>query len=328
MKHISILVPTPAVLGSIEGPRPVCGEGPKFLDSQGPDPVFQVQLVGFTKEVPMAGGKYTVHVDALIQDLLKTDLIIIPALDGDFADTLGKNAPFIPWILEQRQGGAEVASLCVGAFMLAQTGLMNGRQCATHWMFANQFRSMFPKVNLVEDKILTDEDGLYSSGGAFSYLNLIIYLVEKFAGRQTAVFFSKAFQIDIQRDSQSPFIIFSGQKDHGDEDVRKAQEYIENNYQEKLSVDELASMLYIGRRNFERRFKKATSNTVAEYIQRVKIEAAKMSLESPTENVNDVMYKVGYTDTKAFRNTFKRITGMSPVQYRNRYYKATTAEVA
>jgi len=143
--------------------------------------------------------------------------------------------------------------------------------------------------------------------------------VEKFAGRSVAVFCSKAFQIDIQRDSQSPFIMFAGQKDHEDEVVKKAQEFIEANFEERITVDQLAGMLAVSRRNLERRFKKATSNTLVEYIQRVKIEAAKSRLESSRENVNEVMYKVGYTDPKAFRITFKRITSLSPVQYRNRY---------
>src|SRR5690606_690397 len=153
----------------------------------------------------------------------------------------------------------------------------------------------------------------------FSYLNIILYLIEKYASRDIAVVCSKIFQIDIDRTSQSPFIIFRGQKDHEDESVKKAQEFIESNFQERITVDQLASMLALGRRNLERRFKKATSNTVVEYIQRVKIEAAKMSLETSRENVNEVMYKVGYTDTKAFRTTFKKITGMSPLQYRVKY---------
>lgn len=140
-----------------------------------------------------------------------------------------------------------------------------------------------------------------------------------------AVFVSKIFQIDIERDSQSPFTIFRGQKEHEDEPVKKAQEFIERNFQERITVDQLAGMLALGRRNLERRFKKATSNTVVEYIQRVKIEAAKMSLESSRENVTEVMYNVGYTDPKAFRITFKRITGLSPVQYRNKYNRESLA---
>jgi transcriptional regulator GlxA family with amidase domain len=321
MKHITILVPSNAVLGSIEGPRQVLTETNKFLESIGRPPLFKVQLAGLNKEIPAAGGKYTVYVDTLVQAVERTDLIIIPALDGDMEKVLERNRGFVPWIIRQNKAGAEVASLCVGAFLLASTGLINGRQCATHWMSANEFRRLFPDVLLVEEKIITDEQGIYTSGGAFSYLNLILYLIEKYAGRDVAVFMSKAFQIDIERRSQSPFILFQGQKKHEDEAVKKAQEFIEQNVPEKITVDQLASMFAVGRRALERRFKKATSNTVVEYIQRVKVEAAKMSLESSRENVTEVMYNVGYTDPKAFRITFKKITGLSPVQYRNKYNK-------
>jgi transcriptional regulator GlxA family with amidase domain len=182
---------------------------------------------------------------------------------------------------------------------------------------------MFPDVNLVAEKIITDEKGIYSSGGAYSFLNLLLYLVEKYLGRNLAILCAKVLEIEFDRSSQSPFIIFEGQKEHDDEPVRMAQTYIEQNFGEKITVDQLALMLAVGRRNLERRFKKATSNTIAEYMQRVKIEAAKMSLESSRENVNEVMYKVGYTDTKAFRTTFRRITGLSPVEYRNKYSRET-----
>ncbi|WP_161888128.1 GlxA family transcriptional regulator [Pontibacter russatus] len=324
MKHISILVPKGAILGSVEGPRQVFTEVNKFMGSIGRPAMFQVQLVGLTEEVAVCGGRYTVYTEAQTKDIQKTDLVVIPALDGDMARVLADNKAFVPWILRQHEAGAEVASLCVGAFLLASTGLINGKKCATHWMAANDFRRMFPEVNLMEDKIITDEQGIYSSGGAFSYLNLILYLIEKYAGRDVAVFMSKAFQIEMERRSQSPFVIFTGQKSHGDEAIKKAQEFIERNFQDKITVDELADMLALGRRNLERRFKKATSNTVAEYIQRVKIEAAKQRLESSSDNVNEVMYNIGYTDTKAFRTTFKRITGLSPLQYRNKYNRTVS----
>jgi transcriptional regulator GlxA family with amidase domain len=136
------------------------------------------------------------------------------------------------------------------------------------------------------------------------------------------------FEVDINRESQSPFTKFRGQKTHSDEGVRKAQEYIEQNFQEKITVDQLANFLAIGRRNLERRFKRATANTVVEYMQRVKIEAAKISFESTSDNVNEVMYKVGYSDTKAFRTTFKKITGLSPVHYRNLYNRDRVAELS
>lgn len=319
MKHISILVPKGAILGSLEGSRQLLTQVNDFFTQKGQQPMFNVQLVGLAEETKAGGSLFTIHPNALLEDVKKTDLIIIPAIDGDLEVALKNNQAFIPWIVRQYKNGAEVASLCVGAFILASTGLLSGRKCATHWMATNQFRKMFPDVTLVTEKIITDEQGLYSSGGAFSYLNLILHLIEKYAGRDIAILSAKVFAIEIDRTSQSAFTIFNGQKDHEDEPVKKAQEFIENNFQEKITVDQLASMLAIGRRNLERRFKKATSNSVVEYMQRVKIEAAKKNFETSRENVNEVMYKVGYTDSKAFRVTFKKITGLSPIQYRAKY---------
>ena len=324
MKRISILVTKGAILGNIEGPRQVFTEVNQLLASMGKPPLFEIKLAGLSKESLLNDGLYTITTDP-IKNIKKTDLIIIPAMYGNLQKAVEDNKKFIPWIVKQYNSGAEVASLCLGAFLLASTGLLEGKKCATHWLAANEFRKMFPEINLVEDKIITDENGIYSSGGAYSSLNLILYLVEKFAGRDAAIFCAKAFQIDIQRDSQSPFTIFIGQKEHEDAPIKKAQEFIESNFHNKITVDELASMLAVSRRNLERRFKKATANTVVEYIQRVKIEAAKQSLESSKENVNEVMYKVGYNDTKAFRTIFKKITGLSPIQYKNKYNREIAA---
>jgi transcriptional regulator GlxA family with amidase domain len=216
-----------------------------------------------------------------------------------------------------------VASLCLGAFLLAETGLLNGRSCSTHWLFANEFRNRYPEVELTDDKIVTDQSGVYSSGGANSYWNLLLYLVEKYTNREMAILASKFFVLDIDRHSQSPFSIFKGQKIHNDPEIVRVQEYIESNYQDKITVDELCVKFGIARRTFERRFKKATNNTVLEYWQRVKIEAAKRQLEMSRKTVGEVMYEVGYNDTKAFRDIFKKVTSMSPVDYRNKYNKET-----
>jgi len=325
MKHISILVPEGAILGSVEGPRQLFAGANAYAQSIDKPAIFKIHMVGLKKQIPLVNGVYTISADNLIREVSQTDLVIIPAMDGDLKAALEKNKDFILWVAARYYDGTGVASLCVGAFLLAATGLIDGKRCATHWMAANEFRKMFPQVDLVAEKVITDENGIYSSGGAYSYLNLVLYIIEKYAGRAAAIFCAKMFQIDISRDNQSQFIIFSGLKDHEDEPIKKAQLFIEKNFQEKITVDELASMLALSRRNLERRFKKATSNTVVEYIQRVKIEAAKMSLEMSRENVNEVMYKVGYNDTKAFRTTIKKITGLSPVQYRSKYSKAVMA---
>jgi transcriptional regulator GlxA family with amidase domain len=205
--------------------------------------------------------------------------------------------------------------------MLASSGLLDGKSCSTHWSAENTFRAMFPKVNLQTDKLITDESGLYTNGGAYSFLNLVIYLIEKYYDRQTAIFCSKTFQIEMDRQSQSEFAIFTGQKAHSDEIIKKAQAYIENKPGEKISVEVLSSKFAIGRRNFDRRFIKATGNTPVEYAQRVKIEAAKKALETTRKTVNEVMYEVGYADVKAFREVFRKITGISPLEYRGKYNK-------
>lgn len=319
MKHISILVPESAILGSLEGTRQMFTQVNRFMKDKGLAPLFHVQLVGLSHQVNVNGGLFTINVNVLINEVMQTDLIVIPAIDGDMQVALELNKDFIPWIIAQNNKGAEVASLCLGAFLLASTGLLKGKKCATHWMAENAFRTMFPDVQLITEKIITDENGFYSSGGAFSYLNLILYLIEKYAGRDIALLSAKVFAIEIDRHNQLPFTIFQGQKDHDDISIKTAQEFIEKNYQEKITVEQLSSMLAIGRRNFERRFKKATSNTVMEYVQRVKIEIAKKSLENSLKNVTEVMYDVGYIDTKAFRNTFKKITGISPIEYKNKY---------
>jgi transcriptional regulator GlxA family with amidase domain len=321
MKHISILVPETAVIEAIADPRYLFTAVNQFLMAAGKPALFNVQLVAMKKETKLENSLFSVHSDMLLNEVKKTDLIFIPALSGDMKRSLKLNEDMVPWIVDQYKNGAEVASLCIGAFLLASTGLLNGKKCSTHWNSANEFRSMFPDVELVDGSIITEEHGLYSSGGANSYWNLLLYLVEKYTNRDTAILASKYFAIDIDRESQSAFMLFRGQKEHEDAEILKAQEFIEKNFQDKITVDQLADKFAIGRRSFERRFKRATNNTVVEYIQRVKMEAAKRSFESSRKNINEVMFDVGYTDTKAFRTIFKKITGLTPIEYRNKYNK-------
>jgi transcriptional regulator GlxA family with amidase domain len=325
MKNVSILVPETAVIEAVADPHYMFKAVNQFLEASGKPALFNVQLVGLTREIKLENSLFSVHTDRLLSDVKKTDLIFIPAISGDIEKAIALNKEALPWIIDQYHHGAEVASLCIGAFLLASTGLLDGKKCSTHWVHSGLFRELFPGVELVDGAIITEEQGLYSSGGANSYWNLLLYLVEKYTDRDTAILASKYFAIDIDRNSQSAFMMFEGQKDHADEDIKKAQEFIEANYMEKITVDSLADLFAIGRRSFERRFKKATDNTVVEYIQRVKIEAAKRSFESSLKNVNEVMFDVGYTDTKAFRTIFKKITGLTPVEYRNRYNKQVAA---
>jgi transcriptional regulator GlxA family with amidase domain len=324
MKHISILVLQDVTLASLDGARQLFDRVNDLLKFSGRPPFYKVELVAETNETRLNNGSYTIFADKILPELKHTDLIVIPILCGDFKKIIHKNKMYIDWLVNQYKNGAEVASLCAGSYFLASTGLLNGQKCAIHWAVANEFNNMFPEVKTVDDKIMTDNNGIYTSGGNYSYLNLILYIIEKQVGRDVAVLASKMFEIDIERKSQAPYIIFMGQKEHDDEPIKKAQEFIEKNYHDKITVEQLTNESFLGRRNFERRFKKATSNTVIEYLQRIRTEAVKKGLETSRKSIIDLMHEVGYSDMKAFRVIFKKYTGMSPLSYRNKYslYKA------
>lgn len=322
MKHLTIIVPEGENnLSSIVGVYKIFSRANACRRENGEEEVFRIQLAGLSTNVDFYDGLFSVkpHID--INEITKTDLIIIPSLNHNYVPAMEINQPLISWIEKQYRNGAEVASICTGAFLLAATGALDGKTCSTHWLAADNFRKMFPKVNLQTDQLITDEQGIYTNGGAYSFLNLVIYLIEKYYDRQTAIFCSKVFQVEMDRHSQSPFTIFKGQKQHGDDIVRDAQNYMENHVSEKFSIEQLSSDFAVGRRNFDRRFIKATGNTPIEYAQRVKIESAKKAFETSSKTVNEVMYEVGYADGKAFREVFRRITGMSPLEYRSKYNK-------
>jgi transcriptional regulator GlxA family with amidase domain len=322
MKHITILVPDGENnLSSIVGAYKILTRANDLWKQTHGQGLYTIELAGISDEVEFYGGLFNVKPHTHILGITKTDLIIIPSLNHNYQKAMEGNTPLIDWIGRHYKDGAEIASICTGAYLLAATGLLDGKSCSTHWAVTDNFRLTFPKVDLQPDKLITDENGIYTNGGAYSFLNLMLYLVEKKFDRQIAIYCSKIFQIEMDRQYQSEFIIFKGQKQHEDDTVKEAQHYIENNLDKKISMEQLSAMFAVGRRNFDRRFIKATGNTPLEYLQRVKIESAKRSFETTRKTINEVMYEVGYSDVKAFREVFRKITGLSPLEYRNKYNK-------
>lgn len=323
MKHISVIVPEgSSIVDTIIAPYNMLKMAIHYsaklngLD----EPLYDIDLVGLTNDPISYQGLFTIQTTKAINQIKKTDLIIISPISGDLEKGIELNRAFIDWIKTQRiSHGAELASLCKGAFLMAATGLVNGKTCATHWTAHNEFMIRFPQVELVPEKIICEDNGIYSSGGAYSILNFMLYLIERYFGRETAIKISKLSEIDFDRINQNEFSIFSGQKDHSDEPIKTAQHYIEEHYEDKISIDALAELVHMNSRSFLRRFKKATNNTPLEYIQRVKIEVAKKRLECTTQTISEVMYGVGYNDDKAFRKTFKKFSGLSPIEYRMKY---------
>lgn len=319
--RISVFVPEYGVIEAITPPYRSFNTANEFLTSFGKKPIFQVEYVGLNEYVPANNGEYTIKTDRLLKDISKTDLLIIPPTYGDTSKGILANAEAIPLFTKLYKKGSSLASLCIGAFLLAETGLLNGKKCSTHWAYISEFKEKYPDVEVQDGAVISEHDNIFSSGGASSLWNLVLYLVEKYSDRETAIMISKYFALDIGRDSQTQFAIFRGQRNHTDKEIQKVQDYIEKKYEEKITIDNLADLISTGRRTFERRFKQATNNTPIEYMQRVRIEAAKKFFEASRKNVTEVMYEVGYTDTKAFRDIFKKVTGLTPIEYRNRFTK-------
>lgn len=323
-KHLTILIPdgqsTLSTAACIAGAAEMFTEANNYWRKTDREPLFTIDLGGAAEKCEIYNGHITLTPTAPVSRIKRSDLIIIPStLIRSYETAAAGNQALIQWVIEQYKEGAEIASMCAGAFVLATAGLLDGKSCSTHWSFENNFRTLFPNIDLQIGKLITDEDGIYTNGGAYSFLNLLIYLIEKHYDRPTAIYCSKIFQVDIDRQSQSPFSIFAGQRSHGDDVIREAQAYIESNLNEKISIEQLSARFALGRRNFDRRFIKATGNTPLEYQQRVKVESAKRAFETSRKTINEVMYEVGYSDTKAFREVFKKVTGLSPLEYRERY---------
>ncbi len=320
MKHLSILIPNGQYsIVNIAGALQIIEAANDMSQQVAGKKLFEVDLVASQTPAKDGKGLFSINASKTIREVSKTDLIIVPAVHSGVERVLGDNQEMIQWIREQYKGGAEVASFCIGIYLLAEAGILDGRVCSTHWAHVENLQTMFPLLDVRGESFITDDSGIYTSGGAYAFTNLILYLIEKFGGRELSVQLAKNFMIDPDKGSQSTFRMFNGQKDHKDDTILKVQEYIEAHFDDKFTVDELADDHATIRRTLERRFKKATGNSINEYAQRVRVEAAKKRLEQGRKSVSEIMFEVGYNDGKAFREVFKRYAGISPVEYRNKF---------
>lgn len=294
----------------------------RYCIAAGKEPVFDLTIASFAQNNWLCDGHFNIKASPIAELPTPIDLVIVPGFVTEMELPLRENARLIGWLKKQHEDyGTELASMCTGAFLLAAAGALRQKRCTTHWAFAKSFLAHFPEANLETDKIVTDEGGTYTSAGAFSSLNLLLYLVEKFTDKETAIWLAKVFQVDMNRDSQSPFTILNQLYHHDDSTIRELQQYVEQHFAEVLYVGTLARQFSLSQRTLIRRFKNATGITPIEYIQRVRIEAAKRMLEKNAHNINEVIFKCGYQDGATFRKVFRRLTGLSPSQYKQKYTK-------
>lgn len=290
-----------------------------FLKIENPKVIFDVEFVAASEKQIKTNFGYPIYCHSTINDGKKYDLILVPGFNLDPLKILRNNKAALSWISEQYECGTEIASFCTGAFLLAAAGILNNKPATTHWIFEKLFKEMYPQIKLEAHKVIVDNDNIYMSGGATTFQNLILYLVEKFISREVAVSISKVMLIELGIQNQLPFTILSVQKVHTDKLILHAQSLIEEKYRDKLSIDQLTDSLAVSERTFIRRFKNATGDTPYQYIQRVKVESAKKMLENEQKTFEEIVYEVGYEDISAFRKVFKKFVGISPSMYKKKY---------
>jgi transcriptional regulator GlxA family with amidase domain len=250
------------------------------------------------------------------------DLVIIPAMRSAKIDhVVNQERMLVDWLKQQHKKNANLASICIGAFLLAETGLLKGKNVTTNIRFADLFRQRYPEVEVQDDKIIVDLGNIYTCGGAFIFTTFMIYLIEKFFGHEEAITVAKILMINTHQQPQHTFSVFQHQRNHSDEKIMEAQTFIEKNYQHTISIENLAGKYYMSPRNFIRRFEGATSNTPLEYLQRVRIEAAKKMLENSNDSMEQIAMKCGYDDIGFFRKVFKRHVAINPKEYQKKYGK-------
>lgn len=322
MKHISIIIYEDVLPTAVSNTAALLMSANDAVVKRGRPAPFQVELIGVKGKNVQPGTPVQFYCSKTISDNFDTDIVIVPPMSTapDNIDALfSKNTRLLGWIKKQYDAKAQVMSLCTGAYFLAECGLLNGRAATSHWGAIEDLQKRYPLIDFKADHVVTYSEAIVTGGGGFSSLNALLYFIEKNCGKDISIELSKIYALDYGRTTQSIFTVFSGRRLHNDDEIHEAQRYIEKQFETDISVEQIARQVNMSKRNFIRRFKNATSLSPIEFIQRIKVEAAKKAFEDGETNIAAITYRVGYNDLKTFRTIFKRITGSTPVEYRNRY---------
>jgi transcriptional regulator GlxA family with amidase domain len=321
MKKVTILGLYNSMATTIFGPMDILNQAGRLWNrvvNSPQTPFFDVTIASADGEPIRSVNNIMVQPHCSIKEIDQTDLIIIAS--ATYIDKiLEKNPELVPWLRQKYDQGAHIASICTGVFLLAETGLLDGKSATLHWGFTDIFRKKYPRVPLRQDQMYLDHGRLYCSAGVSAGMDLSLYLVEKFCGKSAAVESAKTMVLDMGREKQTPYGCYLFPRDHGDIPVISAQKWIEQHKAESIDYDILAKKLRMSRRSLERRFKNAVGVTPLVYLQKIRVEYAKKLLEEGTRTFNEITYMVGYEDISFFRKLFIRLTGLRPKEYQQRF---------
>ncbi len=328
MAHLTFLIDqgclSSAVCGSVDA-FSIANMMWLFLRGGTGAPLFRTSITSADGKPVLANGGIMLQPDSSITDARDLDIIVIPAYLPPFDLENQRTETLCAWLREQHEKGVTIAATCTGTFLLARSGLLDGKTATTNWQFAPMFKRMFPSVDLRADRILTEDHGIYCTGAATAFMDLCLHLIEKFGSEDLARICSKTLLIDPDRQSQSPYIMYDFWKNHTDDAVLKSQNWMEAHYASPITLDDIAGAAGLSPRHFIRRFKKATGEPPIAYLQLLRIENAKRKLESTRDSVNEITWNVGYEDINSFRRLFKKHTGLSPKEYRNKFARQPMA---
>lgn len=323
MKKVTILAFDSAPSTTITGPLDVfsfAGGSANLIAEESPEPNFDVQIASPDGSPVHCANRVSIAAHLAMHKVTDPDLIVIAGV-WDIEGVLSQQKKAFDWLRKQYDRGAHIASMCTGSFVLAATGLLDGKDATTHWGAADVFRQLFPKVHLKPERLITDAGGLYCAGAFTACYDLSLYLVAKYVGYNVAAESAKTLIHDIGRISQTPYSSFNFQRNHTDGSILQTQRKLEKNYSAEADIDKLAQEVGMSRRTFERRFKTATGDTCLLYLQKVRVEAAKQILEEKNNSFDEVSYEVGYENSSFFRKIFNKHTGLRPSEYRNKFQR-------
>lgn len=313
MKDIRIIILQypGAMKSAIEGLRELFELANRLSGEQQIDPAFEVQVLD-SAELSTSGSLFN-----------STSQVIIlpPCIVGSFYTD--EQQLITRWLKAMHASGSMLCSICAGAFILAQTGLLNQRRATTHWILAERLATDFPEVLVDDSKILINDGDLITAGGLMAWLDLGLELVAQFASPVLMRRLGKQLVVDTGPREQRYYRCFMPPFDHGDKVILNSQHYLQSHSHTPISVSQLAADCHLTDRTFLRRFFRATGYKPKEYIQQLRISKASEALEGSSDSVEVISLKVGYEDVSAFRKVFIRITGLTPRAFRNRFSART-----
>lgn len=320
-RHVAVLALPDAVVSTLAGIYDVMN-APGLIGAPARAP-FHVEIVGESVGPLELASGVPISVQRSIDTIESSDIVIVPSvlLRGP-AWEKGRYPRLVDWLQRMHARGAVLCSACSGIFLLAETGLFDGKDATVHFGYVGQFAAAHPAVPIHPERVLVISglrEELVSSGASTTWHDMTLYLIARYAGATDAQAVARMYALQWHQDGLAPYISFEGKSDHGDAEIQSAQRWLSTHFSVASPVEEMIKRSKLAERSFKRRFTAATGLAPIAYVQRLRIEDAKRRLERTDVSVDEISWRVGYEDAAFFRRLFKRTTGLAPGAYRKRF---------